>query len=260
MRARAVPVSAGSTRAARCEAVSARARCSARASESANSCPTASSRAARSRPSAALSARAADGPGRGGDAWRVRTAAAIASDSARESTTGTGSAMRRSVSAPPVTSNTAPSPAAAPPLRSLPDPATARAPPPGAVRRLSAGGRLAPRHPSGASSRRPASWTSSVPTAATASSSAAARTPRTPRRPPPPMASCARWSRASSMARADGGRRVASFSRHCMTSADRARGTSGARRCGGGGTRVSCAASVSCGERPPKGEVPVRSS
>src|SRR5687767_11545086 len=61
-------------------------------------------------------------------------------------------------------------------------------------------------------------------------------------------------------ASAVGGLRLGSFARHCMMMADSGGATSGQHLYSGSGSRVSCAASVACGDGPVKGDSPVSSS
>ena len=67
-------------------------------------------------------------------------------------------------------------------------------------------------------------------------------------------------SSSANSARADTGRLLASFSKHCMMTREKRSGTSAYERCGAAGICVSWAASVACGEAPMKGALPVSSS
>ena len=67
-------------------------------------------------------------------------------------------------------------------------------------------------------------------------------------------------SSAASISPADWKRFDESFSRQRMTMCDNASGMSGIVRCGASGTRVSCAASVACGDAPLNGDLPVSNS
>ena len=100
--------------------------------------------------------------------------------------------------------------------------------------------------------------TTILPTSMTARARAVERTPRIGRAGALNMGGSA--SSAANSARAESGRLLASFSRHCMMSREKGSGTSVYERCGAAGICVSCAARVACGEVPMNGELPVSSS